>query len=126
MKNIMIFGKKGVVVVRLLIFTIILFMSCDDSNPVATKSPSKVYDNYDLIGNLGNGSGIYFTIIIPTTTEKVLSVRVRKDENSSWEEWTNWNFSVSEHKLHILDYSLKIMNWDYWITVRAWEIKYNS
>ncbi|MBN1290234.1 MAG: hypothetical protein JXB48_00210 [Candidatus Latescibacteria bacterium] len=110
------------VVLGLLILTSILFISCEDKNPVADK-PTKIYMNYDLYGNLGTGSGLYFKVFVPTTTEKVIAVRVRKDENSEWEEWSEWSLSTSDHKITILDYSLKIRGWDYWITVRAWDMQ---
>jgi len=96
-------------------------VSCNDKNPVSSDKPAKVYKNFDMYGNLGMGSGVYYTIILPVNTTKINSVRIRKDEDSSWEEWSDW--SRGEQKITILDYSLKIRNWDYWITVRVWIIE---
>ncbi len=98
-------------------------IACNDNNPVSSDKPVKVYKNFDMYGNLGIGSGVYYTINLPVTTTKVNSVCIRKDDDSSWEEWSDWCWGVSAHKITILDYSLIIRGWDYWITVRAWIIE---
>jgi len=101
--------------------SILLFVSCD-KNPVSSgNNIIKKYQDHDLFGNLGTGAGIYYDIILPTTTTNINKVSVRKDNNFEWEKWNNWNFEDSRNLLHILDYTLKIGNWDYWINVRAWE-----
>jgi len=101
----------------------ILAVASCDKNPVSSgDNVIKKYQNYDLFGNLGMGSGVYYNIILPTTTTSINKVSVRKDNNFEWEKWDDWNLNVSEHTLYILDYTLKIGNWDYWINVKAWEL----
>jgi|SRR3989344_9702782 len=101
----------------------ILAVAGCDENPVSSgNNIIKRYQNYDLFGNLGVGSGIYYKIILPTTTESINKVSVRKDNNFEWEEWKNWNLEIPNHTLIIHDYTLKIGNWDYWVNVKAWEL----
>ena len=101
----------------------ILLVSGCDKNPVDSgNNIIKKYQDYDLFGNLGMGSGVYYDIMLPTNTTNINKVNVRKDNNFEWEKWDNWNLILSEHTLYILDYTLKIGNWDYWINVRAWEL----
>ena len=100
-----------------------LLIACNDKNPVTSDQPAKVYKNFDMYGNLGMGSGVYYTINLPITTTKVNSVRIRKDDDSSWEEWSDWSWFVSNHTLTIHDSTLRIGGWEYWITIRAWIIE---
>ena len=98
----------------------IVISSCSN-NPVNSCEATREFKNFELYGNLGKGSGVYHTIDLPTTATKVIMVKVRKDEDSSWEEWADWKMGGSVSVLHVYDYSLTISHWDYWITVRAWE-----
>ena len=99
----------------------ILVVAGCDKNPVSPgNNIIKRYQNYDLYGNLGM-SGVYYEIILPTTTININKVNVRKDNNFEWEKWDDWNFNDYKHLLRIFDYTLDIGNWDYWINIRAWD-----
>ena len=48
---------------------ILVVASCD-KNPVSSgNNVIKRYQNYDLFGNLGMGSGVYYEIMLPTTQQ---------------------------------------------------------